>query len=285
MSVGKILRAAREEQGLTLQHAEETLRIRLHLLQAMESDNFTVFPSPVIARGFIRNYAKYLKLDPLESLKLYDGNGVVPIKGQRLTANGIEFMDLSMTPRPFPWDVVVGTMIMFLVVGVFGYLVYTQLTQAEQPVAVVRSDETNGEASLVANDAFVLDTPTPLPTPTATLVPPTHTPTPIVYDGVTVELVLRESSWIRIAVDDAESFEGIMQAGESRIWSGDQRVTIRAGNAGGVEVIVNGINRGIMGPNGQVVNQLWEKAEDAAVPPLQATSTPTIIIESTTATP
>jgi hypothetical protein len=63
-------------------------------------------------------------------------------------------------------------------------------------------------------------------------------------------------------VDDVKAFEGVLQPGESRDWTGQRRVAIRAGNAGGVEVIVNGTNRGLMGAEGQVVDQIWEKVDD-----------------------
>ncbi|NJN99734.1 MAG: DUF4115 domain-containing protein, partial [Anaerolineales bacterium] len=105
---------------------------------------------------------------------------------------------------------------------------------------------------------------TPTPTETPTPLPPTETPTPIIYGGVSVELKISKPSWIQILVDDAKSFEGILQPGESRNWTGQSRVAVRAGNAGGVEVIVNGTSRGLMGADGQVVDQVWEKVDDPA---------------------
>ena len=69
-------------------------------------------------------------LDPIEALTLYDGNGIVPVKGQRLTPNGIEFMNLSMAPRPIiSWDLIIGLLLFLLVVGGFGYLTYTTVIQ------------------------------------------------------------------------------------------------------------------------------------------------------------
>lgn len=266
MSLGQILKSAREEQGHNLEDVERAIRIRLHLLKALEDDNFEAFPSPVVARGLIRNYAKYLKLDPIEALTLYDGNGIVPVKGQRLTPHGIEFMDLSMTPRPFPWDMIIGVILLMAVVSVMSYLGYNWYLQQQQTVVVAQPAAPNSTVPAVNQDqVFILDTPTPLPTNTATAIPPTDTPTPVIYTGVTVDLVIRESSWVQILVDDVKAFEGILQAGETRQWTGERRVAIRAGNAGGVEVIVNGINRGFMGPTGQVVDQVWEKVDDPAV--------------------
>lgn len=62
-SIGQKLKTAREEQRLTLDKASEATRIRMTYLQALESDNLAVLPSPVQARGFLRNYAEYLGLN------------------------------------------------------------------------------------------------------------------------------------------------------------------------------------------------------------------------------
>jgi cytoskeletal protein RodZ len=267
MSLGQILKAAREEKGMTLDDVEQVTRIRAHLLQALEEDNFSIFPSPVIARGMIRNYATYLELDPIEALTLYDGKGTVTVKGQRLTPHGIEFMNLSMTPHPIPWDIIVSLILFIIVVSLGGYLAYNQFM--EQETIVGPTTDSPATPDLSQDQAFTLDTPTPLPTNTPTPVPPTGTPTPVVYTGVTVELLIRESSWVQITVDDVKAFEGILQTNESRLWTGERRVAIRSGNAGGIEVIVNGINRGLMGPAGQVADQVWEKVEDPATLPTQ----------------
>lgn len=258
-----MLKAAREEQGMTLEQVEEDIHIRRHLLEALEENNLKNFPSPVVTRGLIRNYAKYLNLDPIEALTLYDGNGIVPVKGQRLTPNGIEFMNLSMAPRPFiSWDLIIGLLLFLLVMGGFGYLTYTTVIQ---PSLTPTPTKTPGAGSLSEDAALLLPTVTPLPTDTPTPLPPTDTPTPVIYGGVNVELQIKQPSWIQILIDDVKAFEGILQPGESRNWTGQRRVAIRAGNGGGVEVIVNGINRGVMGGEGQVVDQIWEKVDDPSL--------------------
>ncbi len=263
-TLGEVLKVAREEQGLTLEDVEAAIHIRLHVLEALEKNNFKEFPSPVITRGLIRNYARYLNLDPIEALTLYDGNGVVPVKGQRLTPDGIEFMNLSMAPRPLiNWDFIIATILFLLVIGGAGYLTYGAVIQ---PARTTPTPTKTPQAKGLGQDAALpLPTVTPLPTDTPTPPPPTDTPTPIVYGGVTVELAIQQPSWIQILVDDVEVFEGVLQPGERRDWTGQRRVAIRAGNAGGVEVIVNGISRGLMGAEGQVVDQIWEKVDDPSV--------------------
>lgn len=62
-TIGQRLKKAREYRNLTLEKVEEATHIRLQFLKALEADDFSSMPSPVQARGFLRNYAQYLGLD------------------------------------------------------------------------------------------------------------------------------------------------------------------------------------------------------------------------------
>ncbi len=69
--LGHILREARETKGLTLEEAQEVTRINATYLEAMETGEYSVLPTPVHARGFLRNYARFLDLDPQPLLERY----------------------------------------------------------------------------------------------------------------------------------------------------------------------------------------------------------------------
>jgi len=62
-TIGQKLKQAREAQKLTLEKASEATRIRAPYLQALETDDLSAMPSPVQARGFLRNYAEHLGLN------------------------------------------------------------------------------------------------------------------------------------------------------------------------------------------------------------------------------
>src|SRR5512139_1383725 len=62
-TIGQRLKAAREEQRLTLEKVFESTRIRVQYLKALEDDDLSVMPSPVQARGYFRDYADLLGLD------------------------------------------------------------------------------------------------------------------------------------------------------------------------------------------------------------------------------
>jgi cytoskeletal protein RodZ len=61
--VGKKLRQAREEKGVSLEQAAATTHIRLRFLASMEAGNFGDLPSQLQIKGFLRSYGGYLGLD------------------------------------------------------------------------------------------------------------------------------------------------------------------------------------------------------------------------------
>jgi cytoskeleton protein RodZ len=77
-SVGQILHDARDEQGLTLENAAIRLRLMQRQIEAMEADDFASLGQPVFARGFVRNYARLLGVDPEALLARMEGAPAEP---------------------------------------------------------------------------------------------------------------------------------------------------------------------------------------------------------------
>ncbi len=68
LPVGETLRAARERKGVDLYRAERDTKIRLRYIAALEDGDWDELPAPVYTKGFLRNYAIYLGLEPDEIL-------------------------------------------------------------------------------------------------------------------------------------------------------------------------------------------------------------------------
>ena len=68
---GGALRIAREKQGLSTQDIASRLRLSNKQIEALEADNFAALPEATIVKGFIRNYAKQLKVDAAPLLDAY----------------------------------------------------------------------------------------------------------------------------------------------------------------------------------------------------------------------
>lgn len=70
-TVGSILKAAREEKGVTLREIAMQTKMGMKYLTAIEEDRFEIFPSETHVTGFIRNYARYLDQSPEELIDIY----------------------------------------------------------------------------------------------------------------------------------------------------------------------------------------------------------------------
>ncbi|MBI2925044.1 MAG: helix-turn-helix domain-containing protein [Verrucomicrobia bacterium] len=62
-TVGEQLRRSREEQALSVYQVSDITKIKTEHVRALEEGDYEVFPAPVYVRGFVRTYARLLKLD------------------------------------------------------------------------------------------------------------------------------------------------------------------------------------------------------------------------------
>jgi cytoskeleton protein RodZ len=66
-SIGKILKEARAQKGLTIEQVAQLTKIKIRYLEALENDHFDQFPSQAQTRGFLRMYANQVGI-PLQPL-------------------------------------------------------------------------------------------------------------------------------------------------------------------------------------------------------------------------
>jgi cytoskeletal protein RodZ len=72
-TVAEQLRNAREEQKLSVYQVAEITKIKTDHIRALEAGDYDMFSAPVYIRGFVRTYAKALKLDSVQLSAALDG--------------------------------------------------------------------------------------------------------------------------------------------------------------------------------------------------------------------
>ena len=70
-SFGSWLRQQREIRNISLREISDNTKIGMRYLEALEEDRFEVLPAPIFAKGFLREYAKYVGLDADEVVNFY----------------------------------------------------------------------------------------------------------------------------------------------------------------------------------------------------------------------
>ena len=71
---GAALRLAREKRRLTQAEIAEATRMKIHVVQALENDDYSVVAAPLYGKGFIKLYAEYVGLDPTPLVRHYLSN-------------------------------------------------------------------------------------------------------------------------------------------------------------------------------------------------------------------
>ncbi len=76
-TVGQCLRAARIQQGMTVEDVVNKIKLAPRQVEALETDNFESLPELAFVRGFVRSYAKLLQLDDQPLLNALPGAKVL----------------------------------------------------------------------------------------------------------------------------------------------------------------------------------------------------------------
>jgi cytoskeletal protein RodZ len=130
------LLAARERRGVDLYRAERDTKIRAHYLAALERGDYRELPGAVYVKGFLRNYATYLGLDPedvLEQWRRERGEAAVP-------SAAIAGPQPLVAPRPgltFSPGLVVAALLTLVVIAFVAYLGVQLLRFAKPPTIAV----------------------------------------------------------------------------------------------------------------------------------------------------
>jgi cytoskeleton protein RodZ len=233
--LGGRFRAAREARGFSLSEVADQIRIRSVYLAAIEDEAWSAIGAPVYIRGFIRTYARFLKLDPEEAVAAF--NAAQPESAAPGTGPSEPPRALARPRRTGPLLWVAGIVAVLLV----AFVVYNELTM---------------HAARTAQTPFAAEA-TETPAAAVGLSPSPAVPAPILGAGAnSLALVLSAPSWLRVTVDGNVSMEGTFPAGTSKTFHGKSAL-VRLGNAGGVEIYVDGIDRGKLGKSGDVVEKTF----------------------------
>ena len=131
--LGERLAAAREHKGVDLYRAERDTKIRAQYLAALERGDYRDLPGAVYTKGFLRNYALYLGLDPDDVLRQWRRE-----RGESIT-EPIAVVPRSLEAPRAPVTIGRGTILAaLLAVGVVIFAIYlgAQLLRFSQPPSV-----------------------------------------------------------------------------------------------------------------------------------------------------
>jgi cytoskeleton protein RodZ len=121
--LGEVLAEARKAKKFSQADASNYLRYSVAQVNALENNDFAALPQPMITRGFIRNYARYLDLDATPLLESYKARvpEVAPY-AVRVKSDSYEVMD---NKSGLPWlKYILGSI--FILLFLLAWMLYVE---------------------------------------------------------------------------------------------------------------------------------------------------------------
>ncbi len=283
-SVGQRLREARLELGRSVEDISASTRIAIKNLRAIEADEVEKLGSPFFYRSFVRQFAEELKLNDSEfASDVQAAANTMPeplIPGQGNSSSpGVNALPIRRA-RNFKWLLSMASLIVMMVACSAVYAMWQNSRSSFQaslhsfrsslpgsekglagPASMVKAA---GKGMIPAAAARVSEA---VALPVAKAAPqPAESPR-VAADSVTseaegayrIELSAIEPTWLSINADGQQTFSGILEATDTKVLEARENVRIRTGNAGGVNVVLNGKALGAIGPRGQVRTVVFTK--------------------------
>jgi cytoskeletal protein RodZ len=247
MSLGSVIRQARIDAGLSIDDLSERTSIRAGLLKEIESDDFTKCGGETYARGHLRNIAPLLKMDAGVLLELYENEqSMQPRRIQEMLAEN-NVMTNPVDKKTISWKTLAG-----ISLATLALLGAVQIIISNSETTEVSSPEVVATESATAEPTNITEA---QPTPTATTTPTTVRDTYSSGTGVSVSVAAsRGNSWLFVSDDNGTTlYSGQIRSGQNLNFSSTTRVSLRVGNAGAVDVSVNGKSAQQIGDDGEVI--------------------------------
>lgn len=296
-SIGETLRRERLRRNLELERISRELKISPKLLQAIEDEHFEKLPGRVFAKNFVRQYARLLELDDDELVgELQRTLEPPPAAPQSPAAPAVPRMDIPL-PKVKGWQAVgdgggiqwsrsLPALALVVIVMLVCSAVYAWWQKSRHTLALHRERPAPAQSAKVKPPAAPAPVPAAAAAPLASPVAAAAKPEPNAVEPasaaaepasalpeanpnapVRVQLTAEEPVWVSARSDGKYLFSATLDPAQSRTIDANSAVVLRIGNAGGVQVSLNGKPLGPLGPKGQVRTVQFTSGGFQIVPP------------------
>ena len=226
--IGDILRKAREERGLSPEQVSDALYLRKSVIRALEAADCKTLPHPVYVKGYITQYAKYLKV--------YD-QVAAHFDAEEKQADVIPLARTETQPtprvretreRPRARKAVLGASVAAVAIVTLLVFLHGQHEVALPPQPQYETETVSRNSS---------DT-------QANWTPANETKK--------LMIACQERTWVRIVIDGTEKKEVMLNPEEVVMFTAKEKFDLLVGNAGGVKLFFDGKDTKFEGASGEV---------------------------------
>jgi cytoskeletal protein RodZ len=224
MSVGTSLKEMRKSAGFSVDQLSARTRIPTSVIEDLERDNFSTCGGPTYARGHIRTIARICGVVDSEVLAAFESQTIPLSKSIRDLLNDTSATAAKKERKPLSWKALGA-----VAAGVFAF--------ALVGVGIISSGNNNSVTVTANSDTSE------------------NSPVAAKRNGVEVKLTgVNGLSWVAISDSTGTTqFSGRIRQGEERTFSDNQLLYVVIGNAGAINLTVNGEDIGVPGSVGEVV--------------------------------
>ncbi|MEU6144740.1 RodZ domain-containing protein [Streptomyces sp. NPDC047081] len=232
LSVGRALKQARIDAGLTVDDVTNATRVRIAIVHAIEADDFAPCGGDVYARGHIRTLAKAVHLDPAPLLAQYDadhGGRPAPTPAAPL----FEAERIRPERRGPNWTAAMVAAIV-AVVGFVGFTAFKGGDDGAKNQVAEGTTATPSKSASPTPKKSTSETPKSDPSDSAIAAAP--------QDKVTVQVSATDGrSWISAKDHNGRLlFDGLLKQGDSKTFQDNEKINLVLGDAGAIQLYVNG---------------------------------------------
>ena len=230
LSIGERLKSAREAKGIGLDEATRATKVQRKILEAIEQDRIGEVLSLAYAKIFLKKYAVFLGLDgsavTREYLALHGSVSEAPI------SVGTHMIQKESTSiRSFLLPAGIG-LIALIGISFLGYLALNFYATSSKTKERPKSTAAHRKAKVLpAVERFAAG------------------PKLIVPQSQPLKLTIRAKVdvWMQIKSDGAVIFQNVLHRGDTESWTAKEAIEIWTGNAGAMELSLNGRPLGEIG--------------------------------------
>jgi len=270
-SVGARLKKARLEKKLTIDEVYKRTKIHPNVLSAIEEDRLSQL-SPVYRKGFLKMYSRFLGLEPQEMIEDFQEPKttvelatVKEIAEERAEvipqAPAFKFNFAQVKPYLKAAGIILAAFISFILIFKAGKFAVTRIKAVAHAIATRPKKEakTTEKAQTKAKQTAK----SPVKPAVKPMVKPAVKPEvkPLVLAKPVSSLVAlsiraKEDSYIYLKSDGKTVFQGVLKKGYAEAWSAKNKMELTVGNAGGIDLNVNGNPLPALGKRKQTVKNI-----------------------------
>lgn len=242
MTLGEFLQKAREDAGFSVEELAHLVNLRPGLITSMESNDFLPCGGDTYARGHIRNISQIIGIDAQQLLAMYNAEHSVDSRSIHAQLVDNNAAAIRSENKKLSWKVLVGASLSVAVL--IGVAQFAISAIDSEPVAT----------SVITEEVEPSQTPTPSSTPS---VVPNASSAPLT-EGLTLSIAAtRGNSNIDVVIAGVSVYKGPLFQGESKSFVGETSISIYLGNAGDLDLTLNGEKLAPLGDRNQEIRKTF----------------------------